>query len=339
MGAHKPRSGSLAFYPRVRAKKHTARFRTFGSLESNQVKPLGFFGFKVGMVSVFGKNAREKSASFGQEVMLPGTVIECPPLKVIGARVYSENQGALVALNEVTIDKPDKFLRKKIKAFKKKGKKASKKNESQKYVSFDEIEKLKSEIVAVTLIVETQPSLTTIGRKKPDVVELPLSGSVDQQLEFAKSKFGKELRVSEVFSDSGFVDVKAVDKGKGFEGPVKRFGVKVHRPKAKKHRYVGSISPWHPATVMWTVPRAGQLGYQSRTEYNKKILFLSNNFDALNPKSGFSKYGVVKNEFLIVLGSVPGPAKRVVALRQPVRNHNEESIKFSDLKLPNEVSA
>ncbi|MBI2598394.1 MAG: 50S ribosomal protein L3, partial [Candidatus Diapherotrites archaeon] len=132
-------------------------------------------------------------------------------------------------------------------------------------------------------------------------------------------KLGKEIAVDEVFEEKQFVDVKAVDKGKGFEGVVKRFGVKIHRRKAKKRRIVGSISPWNPSTVMRTVARPGQLGFQSRTELNKSLLKISSEPEFINVPGGFLGYGVVKNQFLLLAGSVPGPAKRGVALRMPIR--------------------
>ncbi len=307
------------------------------------------------MASLFGKNAHDKSQSFGQETMIPTTVIECPPMKVIGARVYAKTPYGLKALGEATIEKIDRNLRRKIRAFKKKGKKRSREGKGSEtgksaegkekhgetgktYLKPEDLDGFREKAAKVSLIVEAQPSLTGIGKKKADVAEVSISGSIEQQFAFAKEKFGKEIRVSEVFAQNQFVDVKAVDKGKGFQGVVKRAGVKVHRPKAKKHRYVGSIGPWHPPTVMWTVPRPGQMGYQTRTEYNKKILLIDSNAGAVNPKAGFLNYGNVKNEFVVLSGSVPGPAKRIVAMRHAVRLHNESLAKYSDLKLPSAFS-
>jgi len=86
---------------------------------------------------------------------------------------------------------------------------------------------------------------------------------------------GKFIRVCDVFEPGMFVDVIGVTKGKGFQGVVKRFGVKLLPPKSKKgYRRLGSLGPWTPGRVMWTVPRPGQLGFFRRTEYNKQILSL-----------------------------------------------------------------
>jgi len=341
MSAHKPRSGSLAYYPRGRAARHMANFFTFPEVNAKEAKPLNFIGYKAGMTTVFGKNAHEKSHSFGQESAIPTTIIECPPLKVIGVRTYNKDAYGLHVIGEATTDKPDRNLKRKIKSFKTKGKVASpNKANPQKdepkgnYTTIEDLERDKAQIVQVTVIVQTQPGMTGMGKKKSDVAELHLCGTAEQQLAYAKEKFGKELRISDVFSQGQFVDVKAVDKGKGFQGVVKRFGVKVHRPKAKKRRYVGSIGPWHPPLVMWTVAMAGQMGYQTRTEYNKRVLMLDSaaNSAAVNPRKGFSHYGLVKNDYIAVHGSVPGAPKRPVALRVPTRVNNEQASKFVDVK-------
>lgn len=324
-----------------------ANFFTFPEVNAKEAKPLNFIGYKAGMTTVFGKNAHEKSHSFGQESAIPTTIIECPPLKVIGVRTYNKDAYGLHVIGEATTDKPDRNLKRKIKSFKAKGKVASpnkapfqakappqKEEPKGAYTTFEDLEKGKAQIAQVTIIVQTQPGMTGMGKKKSDVAELHLSGSAEQQLAYAKEKFGKELRISDVFAQGQFVDVKAVDKGKGFQGVVKRFGVKVHRPKAKKRRYVGSIGPWHPPLVMWTVAMAGQMGYQTRTEYNKRVLLLDSaaNSALVNPAKGFSHYGLVKNDYIAVHGSVPGAPKRPVALRVPTRITNEQASKFVDVK-------
>ncbi|MCR4335898.1 MAG: 50S ribosomal protein L3 [archaeon] len=342
-GGHKPRSGSLAYYPRVRAKRQLANFSTYPTIETESSKPINFFGFKAGMATIFGKNAHEKSVNFGTETAIPATIIECPPIKIIGARVYGKTTDGLKALGEATIEKPGKNLREKLKAFKKAGKKKTKatkgSSETNTYSKFDDLEKFKEKAVKVVLLSELQASQTGIGKKKADVAELTLNGTIEQQFGFAKEKFGKEIRIADVFKAHEFIDVKAVNKGKGFQGPVKRFGVKIQRPKAKKHRAVGSIGPWHPATVMWTVPRPGQMGYHTRTEYNKRILFVETDPKTISPPQGLSNYGILRSDFIVVSGSIPGPAKRVIALRHGIRKVDKNLANYTDLKLSYEGEA
>lgn len=332
IGAHKPRSGSLAFYPRKRAARELATFTTFSKLvDERQVKPLNFVGFKAGMVSCAGRNEHQKSTSFGQEIMVPATVIECPPLKVFGIRAYARDRTNIFSLGDVTVERPEKHFRKKAVSFKQRHSK--KKKEEKKYAGIEWLDGILGQAFDLRLLVHTQPYLCVFGKKKPEVFEVFLSGALDKKILFAKERLGKEITAADVFKEKDFVDVRAVDKGKGFAGVVKRFGVKIHRPKAKKHRYVGSISPWNPSTVMWTVARPGQLGYQSRTELNKRIFLVSGEPQKVNIENGFKKYGFVKNDFLVLSGSVPGPAKRAVSIRANVRKNTRDSFNISGLKV------
>jgi large subunit ribosomal protein L3 len=100
------------------------------------------------------------------------------------------------------------------------------------------------------------------------------------------------------------MDVVAITKGKGFQGPVKRWGVKLLPRKSRKtKRGVACIGPWKPARVLYTVPRAGQMGYHQRTEYNKRILKIGIDGKEVTPNGGFVRYGEVKGTYVIVDGS------------------------------------
>jgi large subunit ribosomal protein L3 len=69
---------------------------------------------------------------------------------------------------------------------------------------------------------------------------------------------------------------------------------------------------------MWTVPRAGQLGYFARTEYNKQIVKIGDDGEEVTPTSGFKRYGKV-GKHCVIKGSVPGSPKRLIRLRNPIR--------------------
>ncbi len=347
----RPRAGSLAFYPRKKARRELASFSTFPTVkvkEGEKSKPLNFLAYKAGMTHVLGRDSHEKGTTFGHEIAIATTILEAPPLKVFGVRAYGKAPAGaygMAALMDVFAGNVDKSLLKKMPAFKKKlkrrakgkeeakEKKQEKEEKPEKKASFDDIEKAKEKVSFVRLLCHSQPGKTNFGKKKPDVCELGLAGSLGKQLAFAKEILGKEISVSDVFEESQFVDIRAVTKGKGMQGPVKRFGVKTHRPKAKKTRVVGSIGPWNPSTVMWTVARPGQMGYHSRTEHNKKILKIGSEKDLafVNRKGGFKNYGVLENDYVLVAGSVAGPAKRAISIRVPIRPHGREVHKIESL--------
>ena len=51
----------------------------------------GFAGFKVGMTHAFIVDYRKRSTTARQEVAVPVTVVEVPPLRIVGARLYGRN--------------------------------------------------------------------------------------------------------------------------------------------------------------------------------------------------------------------------------------------------------
>lgn len=64
---------------------------------------------------------------------------------------------------------------------------------------------------------------------------------------------------------------------------------------------------------------AGQMGFQTRTELNKRILKFGNG-NEINPKGGFIRYGIIKSYYLLIEGSVPGSKKRLVMIRKAIRS-------------------
>ena len=70
---------------------------------------------------------------------------------------------------------------------------------------------------------------------------------------------------------------------------------------------------------MWKVPHAGQMGYFQRMEHNKWILKIGNKAEEINPKGGFTKYGLVKNPYILFKGSVGGSKKRLIRFNAAIR--------------------
>jgi len=67
---------------------------------------------------------------------------------------------------------------------------------------------------------------------------------------------------------------------------------------------------------------AGQMGYHTRTEHNKRVLKVGEKGEEeITPKGGFVNYGIVTKDYVAIKGSVPGPAKRVIRLRNAMRKH------------------
>jgi large subunit ribosomal protein L3 len=48
-------------------------------------------------------------------------------------------------------------------------------------------------------------------------------------------------------------------------------------------------------------------------------MFIGENEEEINPKGGIINYGKIKGDYLLVLGSIPGPKKRLIRIRKTIR--------------------
>jgi len=305
----RPRRGSLQFWHRKKAKRIYPRIRNH--VKSNDSKLLGFSGYKAGMTQVFYVDARPTSITKGEELCVPATIIECPPIKIIGLRLYKNSTSGLSVLCDVFSDAFDMDLSRKISLPKKK-------TEQQK---IKEAEEQLDNAADIMVLVSTQPRQTGIGKKRPEIFETSLGGSdIKAKFDYAKSVLGKEVSVSDVLTAGHYYDAHAVTTGKGYQGVIKRFGVrrKVHKSE-KGVRRIGTLGAFTGART-WRVPHPGQMGFHTRTEYNKQIILVSNPKDnEINPVSGISNYGQVKNDYILIYGSIPGPKKRLIRFTPAIR--------------------
>lgn len=313
---NKPNRGSMAFSPRKRARSETPHISSWAAVEGDDPKILGFAGYKVGMSHIMAVDYRKKSTTAGQEIRMPVTIVEIPPMKVIGARGYIQDTYGLRTLTEAWEKKIDKDLERTLPI--PKGHNAK---EAWKKMSDNDLEEIR-------LLVHTQPRMVTgIPKKRPEIMEMAVGGgSLDAQIEFAKEMMGKEFTMSDFTQDGEMLDAIAVTTGYGFQGHVKRWGVKLLTHKNSKHRrMIGNLGPFSPGYVVSTVPQAGQTGYHQRTEYNKRLLKIGDNPDEINPKGGFLNYGLIRGNYALLHGSLPGPSKRLIRFRKAVRFHGNKT--------------
>ena len=288
------RKGSLAFRPRKRAYSQMPQVSYWPKLSEKRLA--GFAGYKAGMTHITYIDDTE-SPNKGNEVFASATVVECPPITVFGVRGYrSGNVVADMVCAEKKILKPLGISKKKDSKFS------------------------ASDVDDVFVLAYARPQMTGMGKKTPERMEISVGGKDSaEKLEYALSLLGKEVRVSEVFKPGEFVDSVAITKGKGWQGTVKRFGTAQQRRKATgKRRHIGSLGAWHPGYVHYTVPMPGQMGYHKRTEINKRIMKMGAPAE-INPLGGFTHYGVLKNDYLLVKGSLAGPQKRLIRFRKATR--------------------
>ncbi|HIG95183.1 MAG: large subunit ribosomal protein L3 [archaeon GW2011_AR13] len=305
-----PRKGSLQFWPRKRANKFLPRVN-WDVVNSVGKSLKGFIGYKVGMVSLYVKDNTNDSMTKGKNIAVPSTILECPGMKIYSVRFYKDNK----LVTEVLSENFDKELKRAVKL---PGKKDGKKIDDVKSQEYNDVK-----VICYSLVKK-------IGlKKKPDLSEIGLKGSLEEKMHFIKEKIGKEISIIDVFGKGELVDLRGLTKGKGLSGPVRRFGIQLKNQKSEKgRRRPGSLGPWHPARVIFRVPMAGQLGMFTRVVYNNKILDLGKSEGKFK---NIKNYGDVKTDYIIVKGSVQGPAKRQLLITTPLRETKKTKKKNYEL--------
>lgn len=332
--------------PKRRTKHHRGRVRHWP--KDDKTKPVhltAFMGYKAGMTHVVKyQQRREGKKVIKKDVVHATSVVECPPMKVIGLVGYIETPRGLRALSTVWAQHIDTGVMRRFY----KNYHAAKKNAFKHYVERHKVpdtdkthvkrdlERMKKYCSTIRVICSTQIDKIHIRQMKAHVMEIQLNGgSVADKVDFGYKKFEQEVKVSEIFSDSEVIDTIGVTRGKGTQGVIKRFRVRrLQRCSHRGVRKIACIGAWHPSAVKWTVGRRGQLGYHSRTELNKKIYRVgagavsgaTNNAmceaDAveknITPLGGFPHYGEVNEDFLLIKGGVMGTRKRPIVIRKSI---------------------
>ncbi len=322
---HAPKRGSIAYNPRKRAKYIKGRVRHWLDT-SDEINFLGFAGFKAGMTHITFIEDQKTSAYIGKELMKAVTILDVPPLILIGIRVYSEDNYGKYVIGDLFAKNSNEFLKRKINV-----------PNSENY----DIEAIKKNLISkindtseIRGIFQTQPYKTPLPRKKPDIIEIKINslGKPLEEFNFALERLGKEIRARDVFKVGDIIDTVSVSKGKRTQSPVKRFHVRIlGRKDSKMHRAVACIGTVHPARTPYTTPRPGQLGYNNRIEYHKRIMVIGENEEEINPKGGIIRFGMIKGDYLLILGSIPGSKKRLIRMRKTMRPVKNFTVKAPEI--------
>jgi large subunit ribosomal protein L3 len=300
-----------------------ARIRAWPKVDSDEPRLLAHAGFKAGCVQIVNIDDREKTPNHGKQLVSLGTVIATPPILIIGIRGYSIDSRGKHAEFNYHADNLPKYISQFI---------TTKEN------SLNNSEKLLKKIKEIYAIIAVRPKNAGLSQKKPYIFEVSVKGGdIKKQFTFLQGLLGKEVKIDQVFDVGTTVDTAAITKGKGWEGPITRWGVKRKQHKSRKSvREVGSLGPISPQYVMYTVPRAGQRGFHQRIEYNKRIMLMDNTENSkfkINPDGGFKHFGNVNGDFVIVRGSVPGTYNRLIKLRSQIRKVPSKVIKPNVLQV------
>ena len=116
---------------------------------------------------------------------------------------------------------------------------------------------------------------------------------------------GQEIK-ADIFAAGDHIDATAISKGKGFQGAIKRHGQSrgpmTHG--SKFHRHAGSNgAASDPSKVFKGKKMPGQMGNKKITVQNLEVVRVD-----------------AENNLLLVKGSVPGPKKCLVTIKESVKS-------------------
>ena len=342
-----PRRGSLGYLPRGRSHAVRGRVRSWPK-DNPAEKPhlTAFVGFKAGMTHVLRDVVRANSRLNKKEACEPVTIIETPPMMGVGVIGYKETVQGLKPVTTAWASYVSAEVKRNFYKnwYQSKARKAfgSLEQKNKDGDMQQRIEQIKKEATVIRVIAHTQMNKLHIGQKKAHIIEIQVNGGdIAAKVDFAVFLLEKPIPVNHVFKEGELVDTIGVGKGYGWEGVIHRFGAKRLQKKTHRgRRKIACIGPWNPMRVLWTVARYGQRGCHHRTEMNKRIYRIgaaeeegkvnesgSTQFDltkkSINPMGGFPHYGLVKNDFLMIKGSVIGTVKRAITIRKPINTYKK----------------
>ncbi|XP_036446191.1 60S ribosomal protein L3-like [Colossoma macropomum] len=343
---HAPRHGHMGFLPRKRSKRHRGKVRSWPKDDPKQpVHLTAFLGYKAGMTHTLREVHRTGMKVTKREEVEAVTIIETPPLIVVGVVGYISALKGLrnfktIFAEHISDECKRRFYKNWYKSKKKAFTKYCKKwqDETGKKQLEKDFALMKKYCSVIRVIVHSQMRLLPLRQKKAHIMEIQLNGgTIAEKVDWARERLEQPVPVSSVFYQDEMIDVIGVTKGHGVRGVTSRWHTKkLPRKTHKGLRKVACIGAWHPARVGYTVARAGQKGYHHRTELNKKIYRIgkgvhvqdgkvvrnnaSTNYDTtqktITPLGGFPRYGEVNNDFVMLKGCVVGAKKRVLTLRK-----------------------
>ncbi|KAI6191432.1 60S ribosomal protein L3 [Aphelenchoides bicaudatus] len=351
-----PRHGSMGFTPKKRSRRARGKVKAFPKDDPTKAIHLtAFIGYKAGMTHIVRDVDKPGSKVHKKEVVEAVTVIETPPMVIVGVVGYIDTPRGPRSLKTVfaehlSEDCRRRFYKNWYKSKKKGFTKYAKKwgDEDGKKSIDEDLNKIKKYCSTVRVIAHTQVKILKHRNKKAHIMEIQVNGgTVAEKVDWAREHFEKQIPVEQVFKQNEMIDCIGVTKGKGFKGVTSRWHTKkLPRKTHKGLRKVACIGAWHPSRVQFTVARAGQKGYHHRTETNKKIYrigkfpkHMNAYCDAdhtekdINPMGGFPHYGLVKQDFIMIRGCCIGSKKRPITLRKSLSTKPGKRFAYEEINL------
>lgn len=173
-----PRCGSLGFLPKKRCRRGRGKVKSFPKDDPSKPPHLtAFMGFKAGMTHIIRDVDKPGSKLHKKETCEPVTIIECPPLVIVGLVGYGMTHRGPRTIGTVWSQHLSDALKRRFyknwhkakrKAF---TKYAAKYEDGAKGIQ-EQLEMLKKHSSVVRVLAHTQPEKVQIGFKKAQLMEI-----------------------------------------------------------------------------------------------------------------------------------------------------------------------
>jgi len=206
-----PRHGSLGFLPRKRCRRHQGKVKSFPKDDTKKPCHLtAFMGYKAGCTHIVREVDKPGSKVHKKEVVEAVTLLETPPMYVVGLVGYIQTPQGLRTLTSVWAQHLSEecrrrfyknWYRSKKKAF---TKYALKYDATKKRRTIDlDIKRIKKYCQVIRVIAHTQVRKLNLRQKKAHILEIQVNGgTIAQKVDFALGLFEKQVFVDLVFEEN-----------------------------------------------------------------------------------------------------------------------------------------
>merc|ERR1739838_1286834 len=201
-----PRHGSMAFTPKKRIAQHGPKVKAFP--KDDPTKPVHltcFPGYKAGMSHITRISNKKGSKSNKKEVLEAVTILETPPVVVIGVCGYIETPHGPRSLRTIYAEHLGEEARRR---FYKKWQ-----DRLGKLTIRRDIARMKRYCTSIRVVVHTQQKMLGKRQKKADIFDIQVNGgTVAEKVDWAVKHLETQVPVGDVFSQNEMIDVIGASK-------------------------------------------------------------------------------------------------------------------------------
>merc|ERR1711998_358397 len=288
-----PRHGSLGFLPRKRCKRARGKVKTFPKDDATKdCHFTAFAGYKAGMTHITREVDKPGSKAHKKEVCEAVTILECPPMVVVGMVGYIETPRGLRSIATLWADHLSEECRRRFyKNWHKSKNKRAFENYKAKAAKVDFIKERFEKMVSIDSVFEENEMIDTCGITKGKGFEGVVTRWGVTRLPRKTHKGLRKVACIGAWHPSR-VSYSVPRAGQNGYHHRTEINKKVYRIRKGVKGADGKVTPDNAGTAFDLTVKG------------------------ITPVGGFPHYGEVNEDYIMLKGAVTGVKKRVVTLRK-----------------------